>query len=133
MEVRMEKDEIYNKLKACVGEILLIEEEELIQPDTHLIDDLGAESIDFIEIIHSLSGIFDVQIERNEIYPDRDYFTNKQYVSEDLSITPEGLDKLFSSWPHLNKDKVKDSQELGQYLNSIAVLVDFFEYKLNTR
>ena len=129
----MGKDEIYNKLKACVGEILLVEEEELLQPDAHLIDDLGAESIDFIEIIHSLSRIFDVQIERNEIYPDRDYFTDKKYITEDFSLTPEGLDKLLSKWPHLNKDKVKESQEFMRYLNSMAILVDYLDYKLNNR
>lgn len=129
----MEKDEIFDKLKACVEEILLVEDEELIQPDTHLIDDLGAESIDFIEIIHTLSRIFDVRIERNDIYPDRDYFTDKKYITENFNITPEGVEKLHSNWPHIDKDKVNNSQELAQYLNSMAVLVDFFDYRLNVR
>lgn len=132
MEMRMEKDEIFDKLKSCVAEVLLVDK-ELLQPDAHLTDDLGAESLDFIEIMHSLSRIFNVQIARNEIYPDRDYFMDKKYITEDLTITPEGMDKLLSSWPHLNKDKVTDSREFARYLNSMAVLVDFLEYKLNAR
>jgi acyl carrier protein len=130
MEMRMEKDEIFDKVKSCVAEILLVDK-ELLQPETHLTDDLGAESLDFIEIIHSLSRIFNVQIERNGIYPDRDYFMDKRYITEDSTITPAGMDKLFSSWPHINKDKVNDAREFAQYLNSMAVLVDFLEYKLN--
>ena len=41
----MERDDIFNKLKACIGEVLIIDDTGIIQPDSHLIDDLGAELI----------------------------------------------------------------------------------------
>lgn len=127
----MEREEIMNRVKKCVGEVLLIEDEEQIKPDTNLIDDLGAESIDFVEIIHSLSRIFDVPLNRNEIYPDRDFFTDRQFFTEEFSITPLGKDKLANSWPHLAKEKINEYQDLTSHLDTLSHLVDYFDYKLN--
>jgi len=129
----MDKDEIFNKLKACVGEVLLVEEEDLIQPDSDLVNDLGAESIDFVEILHSLEKIFDVKIPRDEIYPNREFFTDRKYLTKDRKVTQVGVDKLISSYPYLDKNKIMEYQSLTQYLNSISLIVDFLEYKMADR
>ncbi len=129
----MEKEEIFNKLKACVSEVLLVEDEDLIQYDTDLVDDLGAESIDFVELLHMLAKIFDVETASNDIYPDRNFFTEKKYLTTDRIITPEGMEKLGSSWPHLDKQRITGYEKLTQYLNSISLLMDYLGYKLLDR
>ena len=129
----MNRDEIFEKIKECVQDVLAIDddEEDLIQPDASLTDDLGAESIDFVEIIHLLSGTFDIEIERNEAYPDRDFFTEEAYVTEDYTITEAGAEQLIARWPHLNKEKAQDYEALMVYLRSISMLIDFLVYRLN--
>ncbi len=126
----MDRNDIFNKLKACIGEVLIIEDADIIQPDSHLIDDLGAESIDFVEIIHLMARTFDVQVERNAVYPDRDFLTDRQYVGADNHLTEEGEALLADKWPHLNSDKVKQPREFTSYLGSVSLLVDFLEHKL---
>ena len=127
----MDREEIINRVKKCVGEVLLIDDEEQIKPDTNLVDDLGAESIDFVEIIHSLSRIFGVRLNRNDIYPDRDFFTDRNFFTEDFRITSQGKEKLADSWPHLDKEKVEEYQTLVGYFNTLSLLVDYFDYSLN--
>ncbi len=127
----MNRDEIFNKLKACVDEVLLVEEEELIQPDSDLVHDLGAESIDFVEILHMLAKVFDVETASDTIYPGRDFFTEKKYLKTDQNIiTPLGIEILINNYPHLDKDNITDYQKLTQYLNSISLLMDYLEFKL---
>ncbi len=128
----MNRDEIFAKIKECVQDVLAIDDDEtdLIQPDASLTDDLGAESIDFVEIIHLLSGTFDIEVERNEAYPDRDFLRDEENVSVDGQLTDKGTESLIRQWPHLNKEKTKDFEELLEYLRSITLLIDFLDYRL---
>jgi len=128
----MQRDEIFKQVKECVEEVLALEDEEedLVQPHTSLVDDLGAESIDIVEIIQLLSRAFDIDIERNEVYPDRDFMTDEKFITEEQVITEEGASEIMVRWPHLDKNKIKTFAGLIQYLRSISLLLDFFEYKV---
>ena len=57
----MQSDEIMNKLKELVIDRLNVEEEQ-IKPDASFIEDLGADSLDIVELIMGIEEEFDVEI-----------------------------------------------------------------------
>ena len=61
----MNPDEILEKVKEVIVEQLGVEDEN-IKLDTSFIDDLGADSLDIVELIMALEEEFDMQIPDSE-------------------------------------------------------------------
>ena len=61
----MNPDAILEKVKEVIVDQLGVEEES-IKTDTSFIDDLGADSLDIVELIMSLEEEFDIQIPDND-------------------------------------------------------------------
>ncbi len=61
----MNPDAILEKVKEVIVEQLGVEE-ETIKLDTSFIDDLGADSLDIVELIMALEETFDMQIPDSE-------------------------------------------------------------------
>jgi acyl carrier protein len=57
----MQSEEIMAKLKELVIDRLNVEEEQ-IKPDASFIEDLGADSLDIVELIMGIEEEFDVEI-----------------------------------------------------------------------
>lgn len=56
---------IFEKLKDIIADELGVEE-DMIKKDSSLADDLGADSLDAIELIMAVEEVFDIQIEDSE-------------------------------------------------------------------
>ena len=63
------QEEIYSKVSATLVEALNVDEEE-IKPTSTLQGDLGAESIDFLDIVFRLEREFAIKIPRGELFPE---------------------------------------------------------------
>ena len=61
----MNPDAILEKVKDVIVEQLGVEDDS-IKPDTSFIDDLGADSLDIVELIMALEEEFDMQIPDGE-------------------------------------------------------------------
>ena len=61
----MNPDAILEKVKEVIVDQLGVDE-EIIKTDTSFIDDLGADSLDIVELILALEEEFDIQIPDNE-------------------------------------------------------------------
>lgn len=59
------KDEIFKKVKAIIVDQLGVEEEEVLA-EAHFIDDLGADSLDIVELMMALEEEFDLEIPDEE-------------------------------------------------------------------
>lgn len=55
-------EEIFERVKEVIGEQLGIEDIETITMETTFIDDLGADSLDIVELIMALEEEFDMEI-----------------------------------------------------------------------
>ena len=53
------------RIKEVISEVLRVDI-ELIQPESHFIDDLGADSLDTVELIMVLEEEFDIEVPENE-------------------------------------------------------------------
>lgn len=71
----MEKTEIYAKVKELVTNYLRLGEDE-IQPNSHVIDDLGADSLALIELGFQISETFNIPV----IEPDEDRFVFQNLI-----------------------------------------------------
>src|ERR1043166_9917325 len=89
-------EEIYEKIQNALVDALGVDEEEVTRSAT-LTGDLGAESIDFLDIVFRLEKAFDIKIPRGELFPE-DILTSAQYV-QNGKVTPEGLDQLRKRMP----------------------------------
>jgi acyl carrier protein len=61
----MSDQEIMDKIKTIVVDILGVEEDS-IKPEASFIDDLGADSIDTVELVMALEQNFDLEIPDGE-------------------------------------------------------------------
>ncbi len=90
------KEEVFSKVRLALVDALGVDEEE-VTPQAKLVGDLGAESIDFLDIVFRLEKSFDIKIPRGELFPE-DILTNAQYV-QNGRVTPEGLSQLKQRMP----------------------------------
>ena len=59
----MKNEEIFERLKKMIEEQLNSEDATVtVRPDSGIIDDLGADSLDVVELIMSIEDEFDVEI-----------------------------------------------------------------------
>ena len=114
------KDEILAAITEVLVDSLAVDEEE-VTPEATLVDDLGAESIDLLEIVFNLEKKFGVSIDRGELIPE-DLFTNPEYVVEG-KLTPAGLEILEQRLPSANLEAFKQNP-LVQNISKILTVDD---------
>src|SRR5829696_2189431 len=91
-------DEIYTKVSATLVEALNVDEDE-IQPGSTLQGDLGAESIDFLDIVFRLEREFGIKIPRGELFPESIFQGDPEFV-QDGKVTEKGLSELRTKMPY---------------------------------
>jgi acyl carrier protein len=95
---------IFDKVAEIIANSLGCEVEN-VKPDSSLIDDLGAESIDFLDIVFRLERAFKVKIPRGEILSDaRGPLSESEFESGGV-VTPAGLERLRSFLSEVPADR----------------------------
>lgn len=112
------KDEIFAKVQTALVEALGVDEEEVV-PTATMIGDLGAESIDFLDIVFRLEKSFGIEINRGELFPD-DILTNADYV-KDGRVTPNGLEVLKKRMPFADLTKFEANPVVQDFGNLLTV------------
>ena len=77
----MTREEICEKVTETLVDALGVDEEE-VKDDATLMGDLGAESIDFLDIVFRLEKAFGIKIPREELFPAENLTSNGEYVSD---------------------------------------------------
>jgi acyl carrier protein len=126
----MSRDEVFKKVEAVLIDALGVDEEEVTDEAT-LTGDLGAESIDFLDIVFRLEKAFEIKIPRGELFPD-DILNNPDYV-ENGKMTPTGLQQLMKSMPHADFTEFKKDPNVSRMpdLFTVKAIVDFVTMKLD--
>jgi acyl carrier protein len=125
----LNRDEVFDKVRAVLVEALGVDDEEVV-PEATLQGDLGAESIDFLDIAFQLEKVFGIRIPKGELVPD-DLFNNPEYV-DGGRFTEAGLQQLREAMPHADlgefeKNPLRDN--VGD-LFTVRMIVRFVEGKL---
>ena len=126
----LSQDEIFEKVQSSLEDALGADEDEITREAT-LVGDLGAESIDFLDIVFKLEKAFDISIDREELSPE-DILTNSQYVQDGV-VTPEGMGELKRRmrWADLSKfEQNPRVQDFGNLL-TVGDLCNYVDTKVN--
>ena len=127
-------DEIYEKVKATLIDALGVDDDEVTQT-ARLKADLGAESIDFLDIVFRLEKNFGIKIPRNELFPES-LFSADSGFAENGKVTEKGIGELRTKLPHADKaaiDKLAENPKVENVedLFTVNMVVNFLESKLN--
>jgi acyl carrier protein len=125
----MTQDEIFTKIQGILADALAIDTDEVAM-DSRLTSDLGAESIDFLDIAFKLEQAFGIKINQGELFPEN-LSQNPKYA-KDGKVTPDGLAELKARLPHINFASFESDPQLAKLgeLFTVRVLVAFVAGKL---
>jgi acyl carrier protein len=126
----MTRDEIFKEVQGVLVDALGVDEEE-VTPEATLMGDLGAESIDFLDIVFRMEKAFNLKIPREELFPAENLITNKDYVNNGKH-THQGIEELRKRMPHTDFSKFVEDPSISKIgdLFTVDVLVNFVEGKL---
>lgn len=114
----LSQDEIFEKVQEALVDALGVDDDEVSQ-DATLVGDLGAESIDFLDIVFKLEKSFDISIPREELSPE-DILTNSQYVQEGV-VTDEGMAELKRRMPWADLSEFEKNPRVQDFGNLLTV------------
>jgi acyl carrier protein len=89
----MNVERVYPKVREIIADVLVIDEDEVSQT-SRLIADLGAESIDFLDLVFQLEKEFGIKIPRGQLEKNaRGTLTEDEFEKGGV-LTPNGLEAL---------------------------------------
>ena len=123
------RDEIFEKVRSALVEALGVDEDE-VSPEATMVGDLGAESIDFLDIVFRLEKAFGIKISRGELFPE-DVLSSSEFVSNG-KVNAAGLAALKSRMPFIDLAKFEANPSVQNFANTLTVedMVRYVESKL---
>ena len=127
----MDRDEIFQKVQGVLVDALGVDEDE-VTSDATLMGDLGAESIDFLDIVFRLEKAFGIKVPREELFPAESLLNNPELVSNG-KLTAKGLAELRERVPHTDLREFEKNPDLSKLadLFTVNAIVTYLDTKLN--
>lgn len=125
----MNRVDVFEKVKDVLVDALGVDDDEVSEVAT-LTGDLGAESIDFLDIVFRLEKTFSIKIPRGELFPD-DILNNPEYV-EGGKMTATGLETLKKAMPHADFAEFEGDPDVSKMPNlfTVGTIVNYVTTKL---
>jgi acyl carrier protein len=125
------QEEIYSKVSATLVEALNVDEDE-IKPTATLQGDLGAESIDFLDIVFRLEREFGIKIPRGELFPESIFQGDPEFV-QNGKVTPKGLHELRQRMPFADLSTFERNPEVSHIsdLFTVEMITRYIQGKLS--
>ncbi len=124
----MTRDEIFEKVQEVLVDALGVDEDEVL-PGAVLTSDLGAESIDFLDIVFKLEQAFDFKIEQGELFPDN-VVQDPEFVQNGM-VTAKGIATLKERLPHADFAELEADPQVTRVgeIFTVDAVVNFVERK----
>lgn len=129
----MTQDDIFDKVKATLVDALNADDDQ-VTPAARLQADLGAESIDFLDIVFRLEREFGIKIPRGELFPESIFQGDPSLVQNGV-VTATGLKELRDKMPFAEPadlDKFAADPKLDKMgdLFTVNLIVRYIQMKL---
>ena len=126
----MSEADVFAKVKETLVEALGVDEEEVV-PKAKITADLGAESIDFLDIVFRLEKALNIKIPRGELFPDN-VLNNPLYVQEG-KLTDAGMATLKERMPHVDFSEFTGNPDISRMgdLFTVQTIVNYVTKKVN--
>jgi acyl carrier protein len=114
-------------------EALNVDEDDLT-PTATLQGDLGAESIDMLDIVFRLEREFGIKVPRGELFPDSIFQGNTEFVS-DGRVTDQGMGELRLRMPYADLGAFDQDRQLESVpdLFTVDLVTRYIAWKLGQR
>lgn len=109
--------DVYPKVREIIADVLVIDEDEILQ-NSRLIADLGAESIDFLDLVFQLEKEFKIKIPRGQLEKNARGTLAEEEFEKGGVITAQGLEALRNYLSEVPGDQFKS----GMKVNEIPML-----------
>ena len=125
----MSEEDIFQKVSEALVEALDLDEED-ITLQAKLSADLGAESIDFLDITFRLEQAFGISIPQGDLVPDN-VLNDPQYV-QNGKLTDKGMTEFEARMPHADLTEFKQDPDVGKIMDlfTVETIVKFVQGKL---
>ena len=126
----MSEEDVFGKVQEVLMDALGVDEEE-VTPDAKISADLGAESIDYLDITFRLEKAFDIKIPRGELVPEQ-LLNNPEYV-RDGKLTEDGLTQLRERMKHADLTEFEKDPEVAKIMDlfTTQTIVNYVLSKVN--
>jgi acyl carrier protein len=122
------QDEIFQKVQSTLVDALGVDEDD-VTSDATLFKDLGAESIDLLDIVFRLERNFGIKIPRGELFPEN---ISDPELIENGRLTDKGLAEIRQRLPFADLSDFEKDPEVEKLfdLYTVDTLVQYVASKL---
>jgi acyl carrier protein len=126
----MSQEEVFEKVQEVLVDALGVDDDEVTAEAT-LTGDLGAESIDFLDIVFRLEKAFGIKISQGELFPDN-VLQDAEYV-QDGKVTEKGIAELKQRMPHADVSPLESDPDVNKVgeIFTVDAGVKFVQAKLD--
>lgn len=111
--------DVENKFRELLLPVFGLDSIDEVQPEDSLINDLGAESLDFVEILWVVEANFGVVLKTNEIVSGGSNGKDDGLFEEDR-LTAQGASLLQQQFPH-GADKIREGLSKADIFSLITI------------
>ena len=125
----LRREELLVKVREALVDALGVDEDEVL-PGARIGADLGAESIDYLDIVFRLEKAFNIKIPRGDLFPDN-ILTSEEFV-QNKKLTEKGLAELKARMPFADLKKFEQNPNVDDIadLFTVNMIVSYVEAKL---
>jgi acyl carrier protein len=126
-----DREEIFRNVRTIISQALKVEEAK-VQLNSSLIKDLGAESIDFLDIVFRLEKAFKIKIPKGELFPEK-ILADARFVKNG-QVTQAGIDELKTKISNVNWEEFSKNPQVSSLGNlfTVGMIVNYLSDKLQT-
>ncbi len=120
----MNDDEIFGRVKKCLEDTLALEPAQAarVTPETNIVEELGAESLDFLDLLFRLEDEFGIVLPQREFQnADRLGLTENDLALPDGTLTPAALERLRALMPEADSRKLAPGLKKNQIVRCLTV------------
>jgi len=123
------QDDVFAKVKGVLVDALGVDDDE-VTAGAKLSADLGAESIDYLDIVFRLEKAFNIKIQQGELMPES-VLNDPNYV-KDGKVTDTGMAELRKRLPFADLATFEASRKVSEFSNifTVETIVKFVQAKL---
>jgi len=124
-------DEIMEKVREALVDALGVDEDQVV-PTARIGADLGAESIDYLDIVFRLEKAFNIKIPRGDLFPDN-ILSSEEFV-QGGKLTGKGLQELTTRMPYADLTSFSQNPNVQDIadLFTVDMIVKYVQAKLGS-
>ena len=127
----MSREQIFGEVQEVLVDALGVDDDE-VKAEATLMGDLGAESIDFLDIVFRLEKAFKMKIPREELFPAESLMNNPEFINNG-KLSETGLTELRNKMPYIELGAFANDPDINKLgdLFTVGTIVNYIGSKLS--